>query len=214
MLVGQGAGVKDAAGRLAQIALLGDMEVAAQVDDGTHGLQEIEEAALAARAARGRPVRDAERAAVRQEDIDGRAGGEGARPAGHVLVGDIVRQAMALRPDAGDAGDGEASELPPLSLAEQHRGGVTIAQGGEERQVVVVAEESQDRDAGQQCAPRHRWDLSRVAPVADAEQTVGQWLGIQQAEQAVGRAVQVADGDEARNAARLRARGCDSGSGE
>ncbi len=174
--VGERAGVEDGAGWIGEGALLGDVEVAAEVEAGSDGAEEVEETALPAGATGGCAVGDAKRAAVGKEDVEGRVavlGGEVRRPDRDVFVGDVVGLAVAFGPDAGDACEGEAAEVDRFAGGEEDGRAVAVMEGGKDAEVVVVAEDGSGRGEGEDGLPGFDRDLTGVAPVADAEESVG-----------------------------------------
>ena len=116
------------------------------------------------------------------------------RPFGDIIVGDIVWEAVALCPDPGYPGDGETAKVgAALPLGKQHGGSVVvIRQGRKKRQVIVVAENGENRDARKEGVPGIRGNFAGITPVTNAEKAV-RGFAIEQAKQRFRFAMQIPD---------------------
>ena len=172
----QCADVENVGGGFGEVALLRDMKMSAKINAGTDAAQQFQKTGLPAGSARWSLVGDAHRTAMRQQNIyrpfprDGLR--QRGRPSRYILIGDIMRQTVAFRPDTRHARYGEAAKPPPLPLCQQNRRTVPVLQFRKERQVVVVTVDGQDRNAMQNLLPCLRGDLPRIAPIPDRQQPI------------------------------------------
>ena len=96
-------------------AFLGHVQVAAEVQPGFDGLECVEETALAAVTSRGRQVGQADRAGMREQDVDRTGLRDPRGRLGDVGIGDIVALGVRLGPDAADRRQRRAPRTPAPS---------------------------------------------------------------------------------------------------
>src|SRR5271157_974821 len=155
-----------------ELPLLWNMKMSAEMNARGDCLERVQEASLAAVAARRGEIRQTYRAAVREQDVDGSVVRDCGSPPSNIGIGHIAGKPVRFCPDSADARQPQPMKIPDLVLTEQHGRAVSILQACQELQRIVVAERRENRTKIEKCPQIALADLVGIAPVATTEKQI------------------------------------------